>query len=84
MIGGGVTVVSVTLFNSCVLIDNSQGNFLCLPFLFISPMLPFIDLFDNNPFLRSLPWFSFEIFSVVAWFITGSVFGAFINYIKSK
>ncbi len=85
MIGGGVTLVSVILFYSCVLfVAGRQVNFVCLPFLFVSPMFPFIDLFDNNPFLRTLPRFSFEVLGIIIWFIIGALIGAFVDYIKSK
>lgn len=82
VIGGGITLVSIIFFYSCVLLDNSSGSFLCLPFLFFSPMLPFINLFDTSPYLRTLPFFSMEITSMVVWFIVGALIGTFIGYKK--
>ena len=84
VIGGGVTLVSVILFYSCLLFVGWQVNFVCLPFLFVSPMFPFIDLFDNNPFLHTLPRFSFEVLGIIIWFIIGALIGAFVDYIKSR
>ena len=84
VIGGGVTLVSVFLFYSCILLDTSHGSFLCLPFLFISPMFPFIDLFDTNPYFHALPVYSMEVTSIVIYFISGSLLGLLVGYIKKK
>jgi len=85
IIGGGVTFAFVLLFYSCTLLDTpSNGSFLCLPFLLISPLLPFVDLFDNNAFFHSLPVFSMEITAVVVWFVLGALVGNLVSYIKSK
>lgn len=83
VIGGGITFVFVLLFYGCTWI-TTPGGFLCLPFLFISPMSPFIDLFDTNPYFHSFPGFSMEITSIIFWFIIGSLIGALVGYIKSR
>lgn len=86
VIGGGVTVVSVALFYSCTLLDTTHGSFLCLPFLFISPMFPFAILFDElGPiFQYQLPFILMPVISIISWFIIGSFFGVLIGYIKSR
>lgn len=84
MIGGGVTVVFVLLFYSCTLLDDRSGGFLCLPLLFFSPMSPFIDLFDSNPYFHALPFYSMEIMSILVWFIIGAFIGAIIKHIKKS
>ncbi|MDO8590612.1 MAG: hypothetical protein Q7R65_01395 [bacterium] len=82
VIGGGVTIISIGSLYTCTWV-TTPGGFLCLPFLFISPMFPFLDLFDTNPYLRALP-FSLEITSIIFWFLVGSLIGALVGHIKSK
>ena len=86
VIGGGVTIISVALFYSCTLLDTSHGSFLCLPFLFISPMFPFAILFDklDQIFQYQLPFILLPVVSIVSYFIIGSLVGSLIGYIKSK
>lgn len=84
MIGGGITIISVVLLFSCEWLNTSPGSFLCLPFLFVSPMFPFVDLFDTNLYLRSLPGISLPILSFIVWFLLGALIGTIVNLIKKK
>jgi hypothetical protein len=90
-IAGVATFLSFLLYLSCSIqtINNSgPESWACLPYLVISPMLPFAMLIDNYPSFFNL--FKIDqlqllsIISIISWFIIGSLIGLFIDYIKSK
>ncbi|KKU78193.1 MAG: hypothetical protein UY03_C0002G0019 [Parcubacteria group bacterium GW2011_GWA2_47_64] len=85
VIGGGVTLVFIALFYTCVW-TTTPGGFICLPLLFVSPILPFAILFDElNPTLQyQLPFILVPIVSIVSWFIASSFIGFLVGHIKSK
>ncbi len=85
MIGGGVTLVFVVLFYACVW-TTTPGGFICLPFLFVSPIFPFAVLFDelNPAFQYQLPFILVPIASVISWSIVGALVGLLIGRMKSR
>ena len=82
-IGGGVTLVFVILLYTCIF-SISDGGFLCLVPIFISPMFPVAYYFDSvNAFYNgSIPFVALPVVSVLLWFIVGSLIGKIVGIVK--
>ncbi len=81
VIGGGATFAFGILLYTCTWLTPA-GGFLCLPFLFFSPLFPITQLFDSFG-LHFFP-FDFLVVSIGAWFLFGAFVGALVRHIKRK
>ncbi len=81
MIGGGTTFAFGVLLYVCTWFTPA-GGFLCLPFLFFSPLFPIAQIFDSFGF-HFFP-FDFLVIGIGTWFLIGAFIGAFFGYVKRK
>jgi|SRR3989344_7677296 len=85
---GGVTIASAILAFGCpqmvyLFLGNDPG-FVCLPFVFISPLFPIYIIWERIQFFDKLPFLLSPLFGTIVWFLLGSFAGFLIGLIKKK
>jgi hypothetical protein len=84
VIGGGVVLVWGLSIYACNWFVGGE-NFICLPLLFFSPLLPVASLLDYlySTYTFSFP-FDFLVIGIIVWFAVGVLIGVTVRYLKSK
>ncbi len=90
VVGIWIALVSNLIFFSCAIVETQwpeTSGFLCLPFMYFTPLLPFVFLTDMiiNPVLGyQLSMVLLPIFSIAGLFLLGTISGQITELYKKQ